>query len=663
MKLRILFLLVLLFSSANLLIAQTEKEEIPINIGVYGAGVYNLHSPDFIYDYPEESPYFRVRTVPFDESAGAFSFAGGLIGNFPINEMFVISGRLGYNGLNGVLGKTVTYDVSEPAVDTTLDYEMKGKFSYLELSPILKVHNLVPVENLYLLGGLELGFPISMRYDLTETAQAPVEFPGGGSERTTADDAELSDAQLRLAAALGVGYMFEISDDIFLTPELSFRYPFTGFSTAESFDSWSAPQIRLGVSLTFGLKSKDKRDFRPGSSLEVGFKDIRYYDREGSYFKLEKIKVDDVQYTELFPLIPYVFFEENKAKPRDDSQILKTETAETGEFNIAVLPPDAEEINMRTLDIVGERMRENPDAFLTVTGAKDSKTEASNASLPMQRAEFVKDYVVKNYGVDPSRITTEAINSPENPSSSRVPEGVAENRRAELTGDEDLLYPLMIKNETQRISEPNVIEFIPYANSSDSIVSWALEIGQADDILRVFEGVGEPRPIQWIVMPDEMKASQIPLEYSFRAENESGLSREVSGTVPVDYYSTTRKQEEELADKTISKFSLILFDFDKADVSKMDMKIIRENVLPAVEYNSTVQIYGYTDKIGDASYNQKLAKRRAEAVMNVLKKEQPKAKYEIYGVGEHNAIFDNDVPIGRQLSRTVQIYVITPTGK
>ncbi len=88
--------------------------------------------------------------------------------------------------------------------------------------------------------------------------------------------------------------------------------------------------------------------------------------------------------------------------------------------------------------------------------------------------------------------------------------------------------------------------------------------------------------------------------------------------------------------------------------------MIEKNILPEIKYNSTVQIYGYTDRIGNDDYNKKLAERRANTVREVLQAKAKSARYEVYGAGENNVIFDNDSPIGRQLSRTVQIYVITP---
>ena len=104
----------------------------------------------------------------------------------------------------------------------------------------------------------------------------------------------------------------------------------------------------------------------------------------------------------------------------------------------------------------------------------------------------------------------------------------------------------------------------------------------------------------------------------------------------------------------------ILFDFDSDKISESDLSIINRDIVPEIKFNSTVKIYGYTDRIGEPKYNRELAQRRATAVMNYLQSKVKSAKYEVYGVGENEVIFDNKLPVGRQLSRTVQIYVITP---
>jgi outer membrane protein OmpA-like peptidoglycan-associated protein len=64
--------------------------------------------------------------------------------------------------------------------------------------------------------------------------------------------------------------------------------------------------------------------------------------------------------------------------------------------------------------------------------------------------------------------------------------------------------------------------------------------------------------------------------------------------------------------------------------------------------------------LGDADYNKKLALQRATNVRDFMQAKVKDAKYDVFGVGESVQIFDNKTTTGRQLSRTVQVYVITP---
>ncbi len=115
-----------------------------------------------------------------------------------------------------------------------------------------------------------------------------------------------------------------------------------------------------------------------------------------------------------------------------------------------------------------------------------------------------------------------------------------------------------------------------------------------------------------------------------------------------------------MPDKIIYKYSLILFDFDSYELTPSNEKILERDVVPKISYRSTVKVYGFTDRIGDREYNRQLALKRAKNVVEFLKKRAKGASYQYFGVGEDEFIFDNDSPIGRQLSRTVQIYVINP---
>jgi len=78
--------------------------------------------------------------------------------------------------------------------------------------------------------------------------------------------------------------------------------------------------------------------------------------------------------------------------------------------------------------------------------------------------------------------------------------------------------------------------------------------------------------------------------------------------------------------------------------------------------NSTVDVVGHTDSVGDTGYNQNLSARRAESVSAVLRRNGvSNARIRAYGRGEGSPIAGNDTNAGRAKNRRVEI-VIRPTA-
>lgn len=663
MKKLVLFVLPIIigFNLINLN-AQSKEKDIPLNLGGYLGLNYNMHNGDFYY--PTNAPLLfsnETVNVPFYGAESSLGLNGGFIINVPFDNMFVFSGRLGVHGAGADFNTTAVHTYN--TVDTLVySDDFNSSLMYGEIDLFMQFHNVIPVDNLYLLAGLELGIPIAMTYDRLESSVInESSIITESSEPSTGD---VLFEPLRLALALGAGYMMEISDNVFLTPEVSFRLPFSNVSdfNGGTNNDWNFAQLRAGVSLTFGF-GDDEVEPDPESSINVGLKDIRAYNKDGMAYSVDNIRVEEVKYTELFPIVPYVFYNEGSKYPSASTQNLAAER-ETGKFVIEELEADAIEINKNTLDIIGTRMQQNTNADLKITGTVDNKAEKGKIALAKERAEQAKNYLVVNYGISPDRITVDGLASPTKPSSTRVEDGIAENRRVEFTTkDRTLLNPMLVEKEKSSIASPDLVEFVPEVTSTDSVTKWQLELSQSGKMIKTFNGGGNPNEIQWAIKPNQLSASDLPVEYNLSVENVKGKSNNITGSIPVEFISTSQRTQEVKPDKTISKFSLVVFDFDSPEISAQDKEIIDNNILPAIAYNSTVQIYGYSDRIGEENYNKKLALQRARNVEKYISSKAKDAKFEVYGIGESIQPFDNDLTIGRQLSRTVQIYVITPKEK
>ena len=79
--------------------------------------------------------------------------------------------------------------------------------------------------------------------------------------------------------------------------------------------------------------------------------------------------------------------------------------------------------------------------------------------------------------------------------------------------------------------------------------------------------------------------------------------------------------------------------------------------------NSTIQVIGHTDNEGDATYNQALSERRANAVADVLMAEGvPFGRIDAIGRGESQPVTSNLTPEGRAQNRRVEIVILPTAG-
>ncbi len=629
-------------------------------IGPYLGLNLNLHSSDFAIPAPLSAlPDPAASGTLDDGSLGLGLNAGGLI-EYRLSDWLGISGRIGYNNASGELAGNGS--VAATSATLTTEQTLDASLAYLDITPLALFYEPFGLERFYGLAGLNLAVPLSSSYTQNERISLPEDaaFADGEATREYANDAEIADAATRLALTLGLGYNYQLGDKLWLAPEVQLRFPFTKVSGADALDSWNVPQLRLAANLKFDISSEEEEapeEVESDSELDARMDEIVYYDDDGQSRPLKIITVEDLQYSEMYPLIPYVFFEKDKGSLNTKYQVVGVES-DAGEFAIGRLPQDALSINRNTLNIIGRRMEEYPNARLTIVGTNDGKSETDLISKA--RAEAVKTYLTDNFDIDAQRLSTEARGLPAKYSSQSVAEGDAENRRVEFRATpEEVLDPIMIEKDKQRISSPHLIEFRPFASSKVAITQWTLTISQAGKVLREFTRNGEPKSRRWIIRPNELAASQLPVEYTLDVADESGARKQISGTIPVDYLSNTRKSSEQLPDRTVEKFSLILFDFDSSDLTGDNARILERSIVPAIKYNSTVKIVGYADLIGDETYNRKLSQRRAESIQTALQSKVKASSYTAQGAGEV-PIFDNETPMGRNLCRTVQIIIETP---
>jgi OmpA-OmpF porin, OOP family len=101
----------------------------------------------------------------------------------------------------------------------------------------------------------------------------------------------------------------------------------------------------------------------------------------------------------------------------------------------------------------------------------------------------------------------------------------------------------------------------------------------------------------------------------------------------------------------------LLFEHDSAVIAPSDRERLLAAGLPILEQNPDlrVSVDGHTDSSGEAAYNEKLSKRRAEAVRNFfIENGVAPSRLEARGFGESQPAAPNDSPENMQLNRRVE---------
>ena len=113
-----------------------------------------------------------------------------------------------------------------------------------------------------------------------------------------------------------------------------------------------------------------------------------------------------------------------------------------------------------------------------------------------------------------------------------------------------------------------------------------------------------------------------------------------------------QKREQHIADKIVNKFRLFLFDFDKSSLTEKNKKVMNL-IAKEIKPTSSVTVYGFADRTGEAKHNLELSTDRANAVADYIRAHAKPAAIESEGKGSEQTMFDNTSPEGRFFCRTV----------
>ncbi len=678
--------------------------------GAYAHFNYNVHSADFHYlpNCFSCCPNYNSAT------GGGFSVGALFEKNLPsVLDGFLIGARLGYADLSAEFAELENIGNVELR-DPNPPFETKKIVSaqsthYLEST--LNALNL----NLYaadkFLGGLtaSLGFNFNFllnnKFNQREELTSPknLVFSGGEADgkrvRNIYPENDIPEAkQFQFGLSLGLGYELPIGENSFLIPEMRYNLFFTNVSSV----NWKPNFLQFGVAIKFPtyngtetIEPKYERDtiFEKRFDIEKEYielvetleEDNVIYEKYKHYIKSQsKLKIDFTNFgidtngvrqknptiiieefytTESFPILPNIYFKDGSSNINTTKMKLLSEE-QANNFNEKTIKIDALEVYYNLLNIFGKRLRENPNTKIIIAGYSSGENSDKNMpKIAAKRAEVIKKYLTDIWKIPTAQLKVETRTIPKH-LKARSNDITRENSKVELiplSGFEKALplYMPIKLSHVEKKANPPVVEFDINIDSESDIDYYSLKLKQDNQKIREFNGSGKDTNIKilWEIEKTPLPVTESPISTNLEVQDILGQQKSLEKELEIKQVTIKKKKELIVKDWKIDKYSLVLFEYNKSDISYVDKEILKE-IKANIKPNSEVSIIisGFADRTGDIQYNKNLAQKRCQEVAKELNVKNIQLK----AIGSKKLIFDNDLPEGRALSRTVQIEVRTP---
>ena len=376
------------------------------------------------------------------------------------------------------------------------------------------------------------------------------------------------------------------------------------------------------------------------------------------------LSVEELTTIDTSPMLNYVFFETGKSDIPGLYHLFANQ-ADTTTFSETNLRGTLEKY-YDTLNIIGKRLVEFPEAHIRIVGCNSNYgMEQGKIDLSRGRAEAVRAYLRYIWGIETSRMKVEARNLPAAATTNRLFEGRLENQRVEIHSDFPGILEPIKSTYVQEMSEAKEFRIFPKIQSGYGIKKWKIELKGDGTLIRSLEGEGDLKSDYAFDINDiglRRVRSYNEITVGIEAIDEEGqiYRDEAAATSSVKFVKKEERVAQKMGYKVLEKYALILFDFNSSVIKERNKAILdriveRMKEFPAAE----VKVVGHTDNIGEIDYNLWLSERRAKAIYDLVLSGGMTAgdKVTYAGAGPHDPLYDNSLPEGRALNRTVTVHL------
>jgi outer membrane protein OmpA-like peptidoglycan-associated protein len=610
------------------------KQNSNLEFGGFTAISYNMHSGSF-----SQLPPISTCCPEYKSGSGMGFMAGGFM-QLRFAQRFAALARVGYASMSASFNpaEQQTILLPQPTL-ATIEHYLQAKLALLFVESRLLYS---PWQRFHVGLGLVSGLTVESNYVQEERLIAPENGTFENNQRVRNRSTGVlpggNPRYLGLSLSAGISLPLNPQRTLFLVPELQYWH---GLNRVVFGQNWYAGALTGSFALRY-VPGGDPDIIEEEKIAVIHFPVIPSLGLPDppqlnlQMLAFDSLKVDKTDRSFSMPLLPYVFFDSASAE-------LPQQYMHSAQEELNPYGSSAPQLHAYILDIIGKRMQNNASTLL-ITGHGDAdENSVQQRNLAKARALAVQRYLQEIWKLPAQRLKIVFRPYPRMLTRNDMPEGRQENRRVELSSqDNSLFQPFILKDTLLTTLQQGRAVIVGHEKAYTPIVYRAWGILDSDGKLlqsKEFKD-GDTLVFNSATYPANGNALRLFVRDT--------LNRTVQSQIPLQFSSSaiyTHKSISEIYD-------LILFPYNSASISADQAGICRL-IAAGLNKHDTVEILGYTDKLGDDQVNKTLALQRAQAIADLFK-EFPQR---VYGFGEEQSLYPGISPVERFYNRTVRLII------